>query len=391
MIEVKYQSGQTHNIEIRKAERIESDGTYLIHGKENGLNVILHVQKTDNGKYIKIPRNSAEYMALIRPSVKKIDVTNEFKALDKEEPKERRGLFSSFGDNNIKIYIDKKGALFITAKLAAKFGFIKKEEIPYYKAYSYDGSAKNVPNYQLKIGDFEQIKRNNVVKFIPLQYEILVSINIPKEPLRSEDLPHEVIHMPAPKTQDDEMREIVKNRITKLLIDIRYYLENEEQVDDQTKTLIRGALARNKMISMLANSNYKDNLLKILYFDLMDIQSSCHGLNLSSDRTKNYTEKIHALYEILDYRGKGLDVTPVKELFKNIEYYQNECVRYDGILEPRVWFMVEKFTNDLIDKILISDDTAFKELMNTYNKDNLLYGQIIHELNNHLLGSQGVK
>ena len=353
MIEVKDANSKIHNIEIKKVERLESDGTFIVHGKENGYNVILHIIIDPLGKIHKLPHNSMEYIKLMMPHTKKVDVTNSLleqlngRQADTQEIKPKKQLIFYFNTQDKEMYITLTDAI---------------------------NNSLNMDSHQIINGNKDNTLKlykldDNQVRDLREKYDVKV-INF--EPYNK-----------------DELAEYMKSRISKLLIDIKYHLEMEKSTDYQTKTLIKDALTKNQMISLLPDSPYKDNLLRILYYDLNDIVSTCQGLNLSDDRAKNYSEKIKSLNDVLDYRCKDLDLTNVKQLFTDIENLLDECVRYDGIIEPRTWFLIEEFINKLLERILTSDDTLLRNYyLTAYNKNNLLYGQIMYELNEHLLGKK---
>ena len=80
MIEVRYpmidgKLGEVHKIEIKRIERIEKDGTFLLRGKENGYNVVVHLEVDGFGRFHKLPTKSIEYVKLMSPFVGKVDVT----------------------------------------------------------------------------------------------------------------------------------------------------------------------------------------------------------------------------------------------------------------------------------------------------------------------------
>ncbi len=356
MIEVKDPNGKIHNIAIKKVERLESDGTFIVHGRENDYNVIMHIIIDPLGKIHKLPHNSMEYIKLMMPHIKRVDVTNSLleqlngksvDTIEKEKPKKEMILY----------YDNQKKKMYITLTDASMLGYLNDLSPSYSHEIVNDGKENGLKYYELNDNQLRELTEKYIAKVMNF----------------------------TPNNKDDVV-EYMKSRISKLLLDIKYYLENEGKTDYQTKTLIREALTKNQMISMLPDSEYKEHLMRILYYDLMDVQSTCQGLNLSDSRARNYNEKIKSLNEILDYRSKDLDLSNVKELLRDIGNSLNECVRLDGIIEPRVWFLVEEFINNLVEKILTSDDTMFREQISNYNKNNLLYGQIMYELNNHLEG-----
>lgn len=352
MIEIKDQAGKIHNIEIKKVERLESDGTFIIHGKEKDYSVIHHVIIDELGKVHKLPHSSNEYIKLLLPFTKKVDVTASLKEqlegqkVDELEKKGPKKQLRAFLDNQTK-------KVYVTLTDAQLLGYLSNIS----STPTIITDENNINYYELSNIQLEKLKD---------EYEISVTyIN---------------------KNNKNDIVEYMKKRITALLVDLRYYLETDGKLDYYTRSLIIDVLNLNKMISILPDSNYKEEMLRVLYYDLVDMVSTAQGLNLSDDRANNYNRKYESLMKIFEIRGKNIDFTNVQEILLNIGRNLTACVNLDGIIEPRVWFLVEQLLNRIIEKILTCDDDLLREEIKKFDKNNLMYGQIMYDLENRLYG-----
>ncbi len=115
MLKVKYPSthgldGNIHTIDIENVHKLSHDNTYIVHGKESGSDVILHLKETSPGIFVNIPHSNAEYTNLNR--LKGEDVTEEMKRkldgtelgyeeekIERETPKEEKKADSSEEDS----------------------------------------------------------------------------------------------------------------------------------------------------------------------------------------------------------------------------------------------------------------------------------------------------
>ena len=352
MIKVKDQNGKIHDIDIKKVERLESDGTFIIHGKENNYNVVLHVIIDELGEIHKLPHSPTEYIRLMVPFTKKVNVTDSLKAqlegqtITENKKKEPKKPFRVFLDKpNMKVYVTltDAGILGYLNNISSTPNIITDEN--------------NIKFYELSDIQFEKLKDD---------YDVNIAI--------------------LNKSKKDDIIAYMKKRIADLLINMRYFVETEKNIDYLTKNLIIDILNRNKMISILPDSTYKEELFRILYYDLMDMQSTGDGLNLSNDRAVNYNRKFESMVKLFEIRGKNIDFTNVQEILLDIGRNLTACVNLDGIIEPRVWFLVEQLLNRIIEKILTCDDDLLREEIKKFDKNNLMYGQIMYDLENHLYG-----
>ncbi len=80
IMEVTYPDGTVHRIMIGKVLKIEKDETYLVYGKDNGTEVVIHMARTEES-FVKIPHNNKDYLILQSPLLKKKDVTSSLKPM----------------------------------------------------------------------------------------------------------------------------------------------------------------------------------------------------------------------------------------------------------------------------------------------------------------------
>jgi len=177
----------------------------------------------------------------------------------------------------------------------------------------------------------------------------------------------------------------IKAQTVKLLRDLRYYIEIEGKTDFQTRTIIMHALESNKFISELEDSEYKEELMLILFYDMMDVLSTARGLNLSPDRVDNYKAKVVSFNKILDLKFKDLDLSNLKEMLANIESKMEESLAKTHAIDPSVWFLIQTFVNTLMDRLLLDEEKELKEhLVSVYKKDNLLYNLILNGIDTYI-------
>ena len=162
-------------------------------------------------------------------------------------------------------------------------------------------------------------------------------------------------------------------------------------VIESTRSLITQLIAREKKITNYPNGEYKEELLNILYCDMVDILSTARGLNLSHERVGNYNKKVDSYMKLLSMKEKDMDLSNVKEILNDIEDNINEAYKLTNAVDPRTWFLIETFTNGLTNVLLIEDPNLFRRQISLYNKDNLLYNQIIFQLTNYIEGKTNTK
>lgn len=277
----------THKIEIKKIEKIESDGTYLVRGIENNLRTIMHISIDQDGNIYKIPHSSIDYLKLVLPHVKKVDVTNSLK---------------SQIDGQIVYYINNK------------------------------------PN-----------------------------------------ITHE---------EDNH----IELQIREMLIDLRAYLSQRKKFDSETIDLILQFIKQENSIILLPNSAFKNELLNIMLYEFKDLLNYAKGNNESELRINNYNKKVNSLIKLLSMKGKFLDLSNIDELLISIEERLKELSSLDNSIDPRCWYLIELFIQNLIDVLLITNYDEFKKKISLFNKNNLLYKQIIYELDNYFIeNNQGKK
>ena len=372
MIEVQYPdkdgiTGTVHRIVIKKIERFEKDGTFLIHGTENGFNVVLHLDIDPYGKIYKIPHTGLEYLKLSMPVYKKVNVTKSLLSqLDgkivtsiKEEKKSDEVIKMFYHPQLHKMYISKDTAY--------KLGYIDDKVL-----HNYDDHSTILNDNDLNQRFFEL----NDIKFglIKDKYKIDVTnliISEQKEP--------EVPYNELGTTYID-------SEIKKLLMDLKYYLQEQGKVDPPTRDLVIKLIQRERTIKELPKGEFREEISQILYYDLQDLVYTTKGLNLSDERAKNYNMKVESINKLLTLKENGRDLSNVKELFKDIKENLNETFSYDHVIDVRTWFLIENYINSLIETLLINDAFKFRQEISKFNKNDVLYGQIMFELRNKLEG-----
>lgn len=381
MIKVRYpnENGFNHNIEIKKIERLEGDGTFLVRGRENGYNVLLHLDVDGFGRFHKLPTSTAEYLKLMMPFTKRVDVTENLKGYlngqnidslpEKQKPIDTIKMF--YHPLLRKMYIYKENAI--------DLGFISGEK-KYNNTNGIIDSNLTLINNYYEISDmqFEQIKDKYKIQVIKFKI---------KETKKSK---HEFNHLNFAK--NDDIKTFFEQRIAKLLIDLKYYLEVQGKIDDPTRQLIIQLIDHEKSINKLPNTEYKNELLNILYYDMIDLLSTVRGLNLSYERVGNYNKKADSYAKLLMMKEKelGMDLSNVKDLINDIQDNLNESYKLTSAIEPNTWSLVQTFTNNL-SEVLLQDEVLFRKQIASYNKDNLLYNQIIFELRNYIEGKNNAK
>ena len=381
MIKVRYpnENGFNHNIEIRKIERIEGDGTFLVRGMENGFNVLLHLDVDGFGRFHKLAPSTADYIKLMMPFTKRVDVTENLKGYlngqnidslpEKQKPIDTIKMF--YHPLLRKMYIYKENAI--------DLGFISGEK-KYNNTNGIIDSNLTLINNYYEISDmqFEQIKDKYKIQVIKFK------IKETKKPK------HEFNHLNFAK--NDDIKTFFEQRIAKLLIDLKYYLEVQGKIDDPTRQLIIQLIDHEKSINKLPNTEYKNELLNILYYDMIDLLSTVRGLNLSYERVGNYNKKADSYAKLLMMKEKelGMDLSNVKDLINDIQDNLNESYKLTSAIEPNTWSLVQTFTNNL-SEVLLQDEVLFRKQIASYNKDNLLYNQIIFELRNYIEGKNNAK
>ena len=382
MIKVRYpnENGFNHNIEIRKIERIEGDGTFLVRGMENGFNVLLHLDVDGFGRFHKLPTSTAEYLKLMMPFTKRVDVTENLKGHlngqnidslpEKQKPIDTIKMF--YHPVHKKMYIYKENAI--------DLGYITGDK-KYNDTNGIIDSDLTLRNNYYEISDmqFEQIKEKYKIQVVKFKL---------KEVKKQQ--PHEFNHLNFAK--NDDIKTFFEQRIAKLLMDLKYYLEVQGKVDDPTRNLIIQLISHEKEINKLPNTEYKNELLSVLYFDMIDLLSTVRGLNLSYERVGNYNKKADSYTKLLMIKEKelGMDLSNVKALVNDIQDNLNEAYKLTSGIEPSTWSLVQTFTNNL-SEVLLQDEVMFRKQIATYNKDNLLYNQIIFELRNYIEGKNTTK
>ena len=295
MIKVRYpnENGFNHNIEIKKIERLEGDGTFLVRGRENGYNVLLHLDVDGFGRFHKLPTSTAEYLKLMMPFTKRVDVTENLKGYlngqnidslpEKQKPIDTIKMF--YHPLLRKMYIYKENAI--------DLGFISGEK-KYNNTNGIIDSNLTLINNYYEISDmqFEQIKDKYKIQVIKFKI---------KETKKSK---HEFNHLNFAK--NDDIKTFFEQRIAKLLIDLKYYLEVQGKIDDPTRQLIIQLIDHEKSINKLPNTEYKNELLNILYYDMIDLLSTVRGLNLSYERVGNYNKKADSYAKLLMMKEKEL-------------------------------------------------------------------------------------
>ena len=367
MIKVRYsedEKGFIHNIDIKKVERLANDGTFLIRGKENGYNVILHVMVDPLGNFYKIPHTSKEYIKLMLPFIKKVDVTKSLKPqLDgleidtmKTEKKSNKTIKMFYHPEFKKMYI--------SLNTAYELGYIKNPSNST-DDYIIDRDT-NVDEKYFEINNitYEQIKD---------KYHI------------------EVVRFEIIEKKKDDSNSYIESRTAKLLMDLKYYLTQKGSVDDDVRKMITWIINREKVVANYPKDEYKEELQLLLYYDLEDLINTARGLNLSDDRVKNYGQKVESFNNILTMREDFLDLSIVREVLQDIQEKVDEAFKLNNAIDPNTWMLIETFTNELVDALMIVDFDEFRKKISTFNKNNMLYSQIIYQLNNYIEGKNNTR
>ena len=373
MIEVQYPdkdgiTGTVHRIVIKKIERFEKDGTFLVHGKENGFNVVLHLAIDPLGKIYKIPHTGMEYLKLSLPVYKKVNVTKSLLSqLDgkivtsiKEDKK---------SDEVIKMfYHPQLHKMFITKNTAHELGYIDDKELHDFDDNNVilSDNDLNTRFYELSDINFGTIKDKYKVEVV----NFLVSEK------KTDDMP----------PYNDLGETYIDSEIKKLLMDLKYYIQKQGKVDPPTRDLVIKLIQRERTIKQLPKGEMRDEISQILYYDLQDLVSTTQGLNLSDNRAKNYNLKVESINKLLTLKENGIDLSNVKELFKDIKESLNESFNYDHTIDIRTWFIIESYINSLIETILVNDEFKFRQEISKFNKNDVLYGQIMYDLRNKIEG-----
>ena len=345
MVEIIDQSGKTHNVDIKKVERFESDGTFLIRGKENGYNVVLHISIDPLGKVEKITHSSKDYIRLMLPFNKKTDVTNSLKSQLEGQKIVEQVINKT--KQPITMYYDKdKQKLYLSRLDADSLGYIKDGEL-----------TDNDDYYELTSMQVEMVKD---------QYNVSVA-------------------QLTRKNNYDDLSEYIKSQVSRQYLDLQYYIDNNYTMEPEIEQIVSKVVNLNKVTSSLPEGKQKDGLMMVLYYDLLDQIRTTQGFNLSPERYKNYNYKVEAINRLLGLKESklGIDLTVTKNILKDINNSLKACINKDGIIEPKTWFLIENFIYEIIECILL-DDIKFKEVINNYNNSNLTYSQIMFELNEHL-------
>lgn len=372
MIEVQYPdkdgiTGTVHRIVIKKIERFEKDGTFLVHGTENGFNVVLHLDIDPYGKIYKIPHTGLEYLKLSMPVYKKVNVTKSLLSqLDgkivtsiKEDKKSDEVIKMFYHPQLHKMYISKD--------TANKLGYLDNKEL-----HNFDDRPIIMNNNDL-VSRFYELTD---IKFdlIKDKYKVeVVNFNIAEQ--KEPDVPY-----------NDLGNTYIDSEIKKLLMDLKYYLQQQGKVDPPTRDLVIKLIQRERTIKELPKGEFREEISQILYYDLKDLVATAQGFNLSDERAKNYNMKVESINKLLALKENGIDLSNVKELFKDIKENLNETFNYDNTIDARTWFLIENYINSLIETLLINDEFKFRLEISKFNKNGVLYGQIMFELRNKLEG-----
>lgn len=373
MIEVQYpekdgMNGSIHKIEIKKIERFEKDGTFLVHGIENGYNVILHLAIDPLGKIYKIPHTGMEYLKLSLPVYAKVNVTSSLlKQLDGKKivtvMKEKKS------NEVIKMYYHKPlHKMFITKNTAYELGYINDKEL-----HNFDDNNVILSDNDLNTRFYELSDYN--FDIIKDKYKVEV-VNFIVSEKKTDDMP--------PYNELGET--YIDSEIKKLLMDLKYQLQKQGKVDPPTRDLVIKLIRRERTIKQLPKGEMRDEISRILYYDLQDLVSTTQGLNLSDNRAKNFNLKVESLNKLLTLKENGIDLSNIKELFKDIKENLNESFNYDHTIDVRTWFIIESYINSLIETILVNDDFEFRQGISKFNKNDVLYGQIMYDLRNKIEG-----
>ena len=169
-------------------------------------------------------------------------------------------------------------------------------------------------------------------------------------------------------------------------MDLKYQLQKQGKVDPPTRDLVIKLIRRERTIKQLPKGEMRDEISRILYYDLQDLVSTTQGLNLSDNRAKNFNLKVESLNKLLTLKENGIDLSNIKELFKDIKESLNESFNYDHTIDVRTWFIIESYINSLIETILVNDDFEFRQGISKFNKNDVLYGQIMYDLRNKIEG-----
>ena len=378
MIEVRYQGengleDRIHKIDIKKVERFEKDGTFLVKGIDNGYSVTLHLSIDPLGNIFKIPHTSAENLKLMLPVYKKVNVTKNM--IDQLNGKVVRVLATS---NEKK---EKKNVTFYYHPTLRKIFMTK--------ATAYELGLSDKVHNDMHVSTV-------ITKDTDLNKDFLEISNVEfdtlKERCNINVVYFKIVENIKEETPFNDLGDTyVDSEIKKLLMDLKYNLEKQGKVDNKTRNIIMQLIQRERTINNLPNGAYKDELREVLYLDLLDIVSTVQGLNLSEDRVVNYNKKAVCLRKILKMKEVDLDLSNVIELVDNIEEALNEAYKLNNMIEPRTWYLIETFVINLVETLIISDRNKFRLEISKFNENDLTYGQIMFELRNFIEGKNTAK
>lgn len=408
---VEYPDRRKHDIEVKKVEQIESDGTYLIHGRENGRSVILHM-KREGDTFLKIPETSMEYIRLSSPFLRKRNVTSEVKpSLDRIpligstryepaklwetkpfEAEERRKeeeppKVLTASRKKIKVYVDGL-AKYITMSAAYELSFEKgltKED--YHKILSSDSSfILSSPSHLLTNEEFEIIKKNFEIEYVELKRPKTVERKEePKPTIKLSDFhfgkPKETPIVEEKKEEPEPSH--IEKEISNSLKELKELLKNNKAKHGGVNNIILFLLKRNQEIMKLEPGFARDCLFVELYHDLSDMKQFVQGRFFPERVLENLELKINALMDYLMTIGIDYKMT-IRMLYNILEMLHNKNEREGNLLFDDI-YETEILINGIIITVTSSKKEEIQKNLDSYMENNAHYNNTMDRLLPHQL------
>lgn len=387
---VKYPDGKIHEIDIKSVEEFERDGTFLVRGYENGRSVVLHMTRTVDGKFAKIPHSSLEYVLLMSPMVRKMNVTGTVKvqldtmgligSMDSKEsafayikpelkPTPRKEYkYAVATKAKVLVYINERGTKFVTYSTAYNLGLERgMTRDKFHDALSSEPNLLDVPGHVLTDEEFNFIEKNFEIEYVRMVTE-------KRGPLRDEK------HEYKSTNQQKEKRELSYNErgVQESLKGLRELLKTNNINHGGLQNIILYILGRNKNIMKLEPGLSRDCLMYSLWVDIEDMKSFLTGDYKPDQILKNYRTKINAIHQYLIYAKIDCNLTitmlmDVLEMLRD-KYNRTGTITFDDMYEPEI----------ILDGIVrIITDTKKEELqgkLDEYMTNNAHYNRIKNSL-----------
>ena len=326
---VEYPDRKKHDIEVKKVQLIEKDGTYLIHGREKGRSVVLHMKKNSDGSFSKIPETPEVYFKLQLPLTRKKNVTKVMKSelessgligsteYEEERKKNPEPRFATATKSMIIVYVDEMGFKYVTAATAYDTRLsdrLTKEQ--FLKALDSSPNLLDVPLYHLTDEEVAYLEKN---------YEIEYR-NVAKKTGRvknDEPLSREEYRRSEPV---EETASYMERKVSQSLKALKVVMTNHKPTNGYLQKMLLFILNRNASIMSVKDQSARDSLLVEQYHDIDDIKDLLVGRIFPEKLLQNFEHKITSL---IDYCYKvGIDYTMMSKILYDLyEKLQNKYER----------------------------------------------------------------